>query len=139
MEPNIQTSARPVDNVIIPENMSGIGNVIGGKPILSGSGPTFGAEQMSVPQNKSSIGGIIGTIIIIALIILGGLYFWGKHVDETQSTQNALMDNSGNATQEPMDEAAMIKSTSSADDLDSLDADLQNTSTADLGTELTAQ
>ena len=30
------------------------------------------------PENKSSIGSIIGTIIVISIIILGGLYFWAN-------------------------------------------------------------
>lgn len=91
-------------------------------------------------QNKSSIGSIVGTIIIIALIILGGLYFWGKQMQEAKSVQNITTNETvpGNETTDTS-EAAVIKSTSSSDDLDSLDADLQNTNTANLDTELNAQ
>jgi flagellar basal body-associated protein FliL len=38
-------------------------------------------------ENKTSIGSVIATIIIIALIVLGGLYFWGKRIEQTQSVQ----------------------------------------------------
>jgi hypothetical protein len=38
-------------------------------------------------ENKTSIGSIIATIIIIALIVLGGLYFWGKRIEQAQSVQ----------------------------------------------------
>jgi uncharacterized protein YxeA len=38
-------------------------------------------------EEKTSIGSIIATIIIIALIILGGLYFWGKRIEEAQTMQ----------------------------------------------------
>jgi len=34
---------------------------------------------------KSSAGPIIGTIIIIALLIVGALYFWGAHLNEQQN------------------------------------------------------
>jgi hypothetical protein len=41
-------------------------------------------------QNKSSIGGTIATILIIAIIILGGLYFWGKRIEETKLKQSMV-------------------------------------------------
>jgi len=39
-------------------------------------------------ENKTSIGSVVATIIIIALIVLGGLYFWGKRIEQVQATQN---------------------------------------------------
>jgi FtsZ-interacting cell division protein ZipA len=89
------------------------------------------------PQNKSSIGSIIGTIVIIAIIILGGLYFWGKRVEDSKLRQNMVTDNTDQTTQ--MDEAATIKSTSSSDDLDSIDADLNATNLDNLGSEMNVQ
>ncbi|MBI4155947.1 MAG: hypothetical protein HY507_01805 [Candidatus Zambryskibacteria bacterium] len=82
---------------------------------------------------KSSIGSIIGTIIIIALIILGGLYFWGKRIEETKLTQDLTT----SPTEMTVDnsEAAIIKSTSSSDDLGSIEADLNNTNTTNLAPE----
>lgn len=56
-------------------------------------------------ENKTSIGSIIATIIIIALIVLGGLYFWGKRIEQAQSAQSftvatttevSISDNSNN-------------------------------------------
>jgi ABC-type phosphate transport system auxiliary subunit len=38
-------------------------------------------------EEKTSIGSIIATIIIIALIVLGGLYFWGKRIAQEQVVQ----------------------------------------------------
>ena len=43
-------------------------------------------------QNKSSIGSIIGTIIIIAMIVLGGLYFWGKRIEDSKLKQKLVSD-----------------------------------------------
>ncbi len=89
-------------------------------------------------QNKSSIGSIIGTIIIIALIILGGLYFWGKRIEETKLKQK-LISESENTIPSPtteMNEANAIKSISSGDDLNSIEADLNSTNLENLSSEL---
>lgn len=91
-----------------------------------------------LPENKSSIGAVIGTIIIIALIMLGGLYFWGKRVAELKEAQTSLAEDkmeyslSNNSLSQ---EASAIKSISPSDDLTSLEADLRNTNTTTLDTE----
>jgi len=40
------------------------------------------------PASKSSIGPIVGAIIIVALLILGALYFWGAHLNATNQENN---------------------------------------------------
>ncbi len=85
-------------------------------------------------ENKSSIGSIIAAIIIIALIILGGLYFWGKRIEDMKLKQDLV-----SGTDTTMDEAAAIKSISDNDDLGSIEADLQATNLDNLSSELTAQ
>lgn len=87
------------------------------------------------PQ-KSSVGGIIGTIIIIAIIILGGLYFWGKRIEESKANQNLVSDESTTQQATTTDENADIENVSSADDLDSIDADLNSTTFTNLDAEL---
>lgn len=84
------------------------------------------------PQ-KSGVGSIIATIIIIALIILGGLYFWGKRVEENKTKENLVTDSTQPTTEDS--ETMAIKNTSQSDDLDSIDADLQATSFNNLSTE----
>jgi len=40
------------------------------------------------PQEKpkqSPVGPIVGAIIIIALLVFGGLYFWGAHLNKEQN------------------------------------------------------
>ncbi len=39
-------------------------------------------------ENRSSAGSVVGTVIILALIILGALYFWGKRLEEARRVQN---------------------------------------------------
>jgi hypothetical protein len=88
-------------------------------------------------QQKSSIGSIIGTVIIIAIIILGGLYFWGKRIEESKLKQNLV---SGTTTEPTsMNEAAVIKSVSSSDDLNSIQTDLNNTNLSNLNAEVNTQ
>ncbi len=91
-------------------------------------------------ENKSSIGSIIGTIIIIALLVLGGLYFWGKRIEETKKLQDITSDNlPPAANQNATSEANVIRSVTPSDDLDSIEADLKNTNTANLSAELDVQ
>lgn len=88
------------------------------------------------PQ-KSSIGSIIGTIIIIAVIILGGLYFWGKRIEESKTTESLV-----NETSEPsvdQMEANSIKSVTPSDNIDSIEADLNATNLDNLTPELSPQ
>lgn len=39
-------------------------------------------NNQEVVKKDSSVGPIIGSVIIIILIILGGLYFWGYVINE---------------------------------------------------------
>jgi len=88
-------------------------------------------------ENKSSIGSIIGTIIIIALIILGGLYFWGKRIEESKNIQSL--------TEEPVTEEEIqaerdaIVETNSSDELSSIEADLNATEINNLDSELNVE
>lgn len=92
---------------------------------------------MEPQQNQSGIGSIIGTILIIAIIILGGLYFWGKRIEEGKLKQDLVTDTTPNPAPE-MNEAAAIKSVSSSDDLDSIQADLNSTKLDNLSAEVQA-
>ena len=80
---------------------------------------------MEQQENKSSIGSIAGTIIIIAIIILGGLYFWGKRIEETKQKEDLITDSSS----EPgvNSETNAVGSVSSSDDLNAIEADLNAT------------
>ncbi len=104
--------------------------------------PTEGtpANNMQPPahENKSSIGSIIGTIIVIAIIILGGLYFWGKRIDEARMKESLVSNEQVETTpvQDENMEANAIMSVTGSDDLNSIEADLKATNLDNLGTEL---
>ena len=85
-------------------------------------------------ENKSSIGSIIGTIIIIAIIILGGLYFWGKRIEESKLKENLITGFTPGTVDD--NTASIITTISTGDDLDSIEADLNATNLDNLGTEV---
>ncbi len=89
-------------------------------------------------QNKSSIGSIIGIIIIITIIILGGLYFWGKRVEEAKYKEQMINEaqNQNQADNVVVNESTAIKTTSSGDDLNSIENDLNSTKIDNLSAEL---
>lgn len=126
MEPNTQPNT-PVINV--PPTVNNI--------------PPMANMQNNIHENKSSIGSIIGTIIVIAVIILGGLYFWGKRIDEAKiqqesAIQQAQMDNTPSTTQN-VSEANSISNVSSSDEINSLEAELNATNLNGLDAELNAE
>jgi len=82
-----------------------------------GSAPMGG--MMREPQKKSSVGPIIGIVLVILIIVLGGLYFWGKRLADNGDTLPPL-------EEEPLstsDEVSDIEADLDATDLESLDAD----------------
>lgn len=83
-------------------------------------------------QNKTSIGSLIAAIIIIAIIVLGGLYFWGKRIEESRTSPTT--EENGQALQQT--EAERIADTGSSDDTASLEQELNSTVTTGLDTEL---
>lgn len=92
--------------------------------------PVNNAPTTQMPE-KASMSGVIGTIIIIALIILGGLYFWGKRIN-TQKEAASLVQQEQVASQE----AAAIEAVSTSDEIDTLRAEIEATQTTGLGAEL---
>ncbi len=93
--------------------------------------------EPQVQQNKSSIGSIIGTIIIIAIIILGGLYFWGKMIEEAKLNEELISEPVTTETTE-VSEEAKIKNVGTGDDTDSIEKDLDDTDLDNLDAELDA-
>lgn len=44
-------------------------------------------ELLSGPKKKEPVGPLVGIIIIIAVVALGGLYFWGAQLNREQQEQ----------------------------------------------------
>ncbi|MBX4195909.1 hypothetical protein KW796_03095 [Candidatus Parcubacteria bacterium] len=87
---------------------------------------------MPPTTNENSAGPVIATVIILAVIILGGLYFWGERSNREEGLyQDSAADASDQST-------SAIKSQSSSDDTDSIEADINNTNVDSLDAELQA-
>ncbi len=83
-------------------------------------------NMMMQEPKKSAVGPVIGLIIILAIIIIGSLYFWGKRVDD--QTQNTQVQPVQNETFVEGDiQLQQLEVQSSSDDLNSINADLNAT------------
>lgn len=81
-------------------------------------------EQNNVNMGRESggsAGPIIGVIIILAIIILGGLYFWGQRVGDEAMTDKAVESIN---MQSNSDAAAAIEADLESTDIENLDAEL---------------
>lgn len=89
--------------------------------------PTMGAAP------KSGVGSIIATIVIIAIIILGGLYFWGKRI-ETERANQAAVESAGTTTDETaaVNQATQTETVSQDDSLNTIESETKTTQTTNL-------
>lgn len=79
-----------------------------------------GSADMGV-EPKGSAGPVVGIIVILVIIILGALYFWGQRGDGTNLTDEQL--NVIN-TQNTTDDTASIEADLNATDIESVDAQI---------------
>ncbi|NQV88170.1 MAG: hypothetical protein HQ402_01255 [Parcubacteria group bacterium] len=77
---------------------------------------------------KKPIGPAVGVIIILALIVIGSIYFWNQRVVENKNMQ---------ATTTPEALIEQLKDQSNSDELNSIEADLNATDLSGLDTEKT--
>ena len=85
------------------------------------------------PETKNT-GSIIAIIIIVAIIIIGGLYFWGEKIN------NATKEDTGATTEEilstPDEKTESLKKQGTSDSISDIDADLNSTDLDNLDAEL---
>jgi hypothetical protein len=84
-------------------------------------------------SGNGSVGPVVALIIILAVIILGGLYFWGQRSENTNTDIYGNQVNSGENSDEEN-----LTGESSSDDTAAIEADLEATNTSDLDSELNA-
>ena len=74
---------------------------------------------------EGSVGPVIGTIIILAVIVLGGLYFWGQRASEKAMSEAQLGEVVQDiTTQSQSDEAAAIQADLDTTSVDNIDSEL---------------
>ena len=92
-----------------------------------------------VVRASSPIGSVVGIIIVIAVIVLGGLYFWGAQLEQEQAMMQEelpfILGDEGNESEgfpptSSSDEVLDIEADANATDLEAfdaaIDADLAN-------------
>ena len=98
-------------------------------------------ETSIPPVRKQGIGSAIATMLVIIIIVLGGLYFWGKRIETQQANQaaydNANAQNTTSATDTASAiEAAQIENVSTDNSINTLQNEAQSTKTSNLNGEL---
>ncbi len=87
----------------------------------------------AAPENTKTVGPLIGLIIILAIIILGGVYFWMSRGDRVNSDAYQMENMESPATpEEQAAEVRAIEAQSSADDVGSIEADLNSYDESDI-------
>jgi len=77
---------------------------------------------------KQTWGPLVGVIIIVAIIVLGGLYFWGQKL----VTGGDMKD----TTSEPDPKREALESQDSSDEVSSIEEDIENTDFSGIDQEL---
>jgi len=72
-------------------------------------------------ENGSPAGPVIGIIVILAIIILGGLYFWSQREVSDTNLEGVIDDIN---MQSDADDASSIEADLDATDIENLDAEL---------------
>ncbi|NTV22728.1 MAG: hypothetical protein HGB03_04210 [Candidatus Yonathbacteria bacterium] len=90
-----------------------------------------------MPTQETSWGAIVGIVIVVAILIIGTFYFWGKELDESGTLppveENVTGEDILNRP-DPVTEA--LKEQGTSDDISSIEADLSATDLSGLDTEL---
>ena len=85
----------------------------------------------------SSIGPLIGIIIVILVIVLGGLYFWGqrveKNADESMATKEGAMSEGSDTADTSIE---LLETQGSSDEITDIEKDLDSTDLENLDQEL---
>lgn len=86
------------------------------------------------PEKKSHFGAISGIVIIVVILALGGLYLWGKELNnqEPATPESAVVNNE--AAVDSSTQALETQGTS--DNIGDIEADLNNTNLENLDADL---
>lgn len=80
-------------------------------------------------ERESRVGPIAGIIIVIAVLIIGGLYFWGAKLNEKTTEPNEV-------AEAPDTQAAALLEQSASDEISDIEKDLGTTNLENLDAEL---
>lgn len=86
----------------------------------------------SIPQKPSSAGPIIGTTIVIVLLALGALYFWGARLNERVPEELPFIPGDDSSAQ------SWAPQSSSSDEASAIEADLNATNMTEFEQQMNA-
>lgn len=92
---------------------------------------TSGSSNNGSPANNRPVGPVIGLIIILAIILIGGIYFWSSRINSKtdmapENNQNPAVNNGESVSPEA------ILNQSSSDETASIEADLNAFNESDI-------
>ncbi len=86
-----------------------------------------------IETKENSVGPVIAIIIVLVMVVLGGVYFWGERSNPVVEQSTAIVDDSNIEAvagkieqQSTSDESAAIDADLSGTDVNSVGADLEN-------------
>lgn len=96
-------------------------------------------EETSTNENKQTpqkpMGPVVGIVIIVILLILGGFYFWGAQLTDTEKEVKITAEEIINQEDTALEN---LQSQSNSDEIDAIEADLNTTDLENLDSELNA-
>src|SRR3989344_3916136 len=128
MEPNMMPGGNQTDRNAAPAASPAQGAPNAERVNFDNPATNFGGGNMNMEPEEKSVGPIVGSIIVIVIIILGGLYFSGaKLAKYTQTPEEILGDTT--VTEE-------LRSQSASDEVVDIEADLEASDFSDIDTDL---
>ncbi len=99
-------------------------------------GPATNSPMNQMPpigndEHKSSTGPIIGSIIVVLIVVLGGLYLYGQQLGQNEAVVPPQETSTTNETS-----LASIEQQGSSDDLGEINADLNSTDLDNLDSDM---
>jgi uncharacterized protein HemX len=89
-------------------------------------GETNNIPNFTNPNKKTQIGPIIGLLIILTIIVIGTLYFWGQRIEKIKNKQD--IQQTIQTQDQNMDvQIKLLKEQSDSDSVESIEADLNAT------------
>lgn len=105
------------------------GNMMGNNNMNMG-----GNMMPPMPEEKSHFGAISGIVIIVVILALGGLYLWGKELNNQKpaTSESAVVNN-----ETAVDSSTQaLEAQGTSDNISDIEADLNNTNLENLDADL---
>ncbi len=106
------------------------------QPELENQIPT---TQDSLSSKEGTLGPIVGSVIVIIVLILGGIFFWTERAEKVTNTQNETSSEEAGSPVPTSDSTVTeLETQSEGDEIADIQADIANTNLDNLDEELGA-